>query len=84
MAVLTKFPSVAAPEVFILTTSGTANDDIFVDMTEFPFQWCDLEGVGLVCIYMYDLTTLMKKKPIYGREQTICWITFHKSYRYYM
>ena len=33
-----KFPSLAAPEVVILTTPGAANDDNFVKITTFLFQ----------------------------------------------
>ena len=36
---LTKFSSLAALEVVILTTSSTANDEHFIKMKTFPFQW---------------------------------------------
>ena len=36
---LTKFSSLAAPEVVKMTTSSAASDENFIDMTTFPFQW---------------------------------------------
>ena len=36
--ILTKFPSLPAPKVVNMTTSGAANDENFVKIT-FPFQW---------------------------------------------
>ena len=40
VVILTKFSSLAAPKVVILTTFGTASDEDFVKMKTFPFQWC--------------------------------------------
>ena len=43
VVILMKFSSLAALEVVILTTSGAASDDNFVNMTTFPIQWfCSL------------------------------------------
>ena len=36
--ILTKFPSLAALEVVILTTSSAASDENFIKMKTFPFQ----------------------------------------------
>ena len=38
VVILTKFSSLAAPEVVMLTTSGAANDANFVKMLVFPFR----------------------------------------------
>ena len=38
--ILTKFSSLAALEVVILTTSSAVSDENFIKMMTFPFQWC--------------------------------------------
>ena len=45
VVILTKFSSLAALEVVILTTSSAASDEHFIKMKTFPFQ-CTLENVG--------------------------------------
>ena len=42
VVILTKFSSLAALEVVILTTSNAANDENFIKMTTFLFQWIGL------------------------------------------
>ena len=42
-----KFSSLAALEVVILTTSSAANDENFVKMTIFSFQWYIYASLGL-------------------------------------
>ena len=39
VVILTKFSSLAALEVVILTTSSAASDEHFIKMKTFPFQW---------------------------------------------
>ena len=39
VAILTKFPSQAAPKVVILTTFGAANNEYVARTAAFPFQW---------------------------------------------
>ena len=39
VVILTKFLSLASLEVVILTTSSAANDENFIKMKTFPFQW---------------------------------------------
>ena len=43
-----KFLSLAALEVVILITSSAANDEKFMKMTTFPFQWMIFETVQLI------------------------------------
>ena len=40
VVILTKFESLAALEVVILTTSSAASDENFIKMKTFPFQCC--------------------------------------------
>ena len=40
VVILTKFSSLAALEVVILTTFSAASDENFIKMKTFPFQWC--------------------------------------------
>ena len=42
VVILTKFSSLAALEVVILTTSSAASDEHFIKMKTFPFQWLTL------------------------------------------
>ena len=42
VVILTKFSSLAALEVVILTTSSAASDEHFIKMKTFPFQWTTL------------------------------------------
>ena len=49
VVILMKFPSLATPEVVILTTSGSASDENFIKMTTFPFQWWSF----ITCLYHY-------------------------------
>ena len=44
VVILTKFSSLAALEVVILTTSSAASDEHFIKMKTFPFQWSWLES----------------------------------------
>ena len=45
VVILTKFSSLAALEVVILTTSSAASDEHFIKMKTFPFQcWCNTNG----------------------------------------
>ena len=45
VVILTKFSSLVAVEVVILTTSSAASDESFVKMTTFSFQWYSLQRV---------------------------------------
>ena len=45
VVILTKFQSLAALEVVILTTSSAANDENLIKMKTFPFQWYWIEAL---------------------------------------
>ena len=44
VVILTKFSSLAAPEVVKMTTSSAASDENVIKITTFPFQWMDGSG----------------------------------------
>ena len=46
VVILTKFSSLAALEVVILTTFSAASDENFIKMKTFPFQCCDVRSRG--------------------------------------
>ena len=74
--ILTKFSSLAALEVVILTTSSAASDEHFIKMKTFPFQCYYDVTRGIVChnerLFVQTFVRLTSNKTSKPALQVLC------------
>ena len=85
IVILTKFSSLAALQVVILTTCDAASDENFVKMTTFPFQWtrCMFHGINCKYIKVYIIAqTPCDNHRSQGRSERPAHVAFKKTFHF--